>query len=103
MIELLKKHEGFSNKVYKCTENFLTIGYGRNLETNGITREEAEYLLKNDLKKIIKSLEHQDFFQNLNKNRKSVIVNMCYNLGLSGFSKFKKMIKALEIQDSQIS
>jgi len=52
LIAQLKKHEGFRSKVYKCPAGYLTIGYGRNLETNGLTKEEAEYLLQKDVEKI---------------------------------------------------
>ena len=51
-IKQLKRHEGISNKVYTCSMNKLTIGYGRNLEDKGISQLEAELLLKNDLEDI---------------------------------------------------
>ena len=47
--EQIIRHEGFRNKPYKCTANKLTIGYGRNIEDNGITKTEASVLLKNDI------------------------------------------------------
>jgi len=31
-VSLVKLHEGFNEKLYKCTEDKLTIGYGFNLE-----------------------------------------------------------------------
>ena len=52
VMEELKKEEGFRAKVYKCTAGKNTIGFGRNLDDNGITYEEAEYLLKNDIKMV---------------------------------------------------
>ena len=45
------RHEGLRLKVYTCPRGKLTIGIGRNLEENGITRAEAFYLLENDLKR----------------------------------------------------
>ena len=42
--------------------------------------------------------ERFDWFLNSPKDVKSVIVNMCYQLGLSGFSKFKKTIYFLETE-----
>ena len=39
--ERLIDFEGMVLKPYHCSENYLTIGVGRNLENNGINEEEA--------------------------------------------------------------
>ena len=39
--QMLLKHEGMRTFPYKCSEDKLTIGIGRNLEANGITEDEA--------------------------------------------------------------
>jgi len=39
------------------------------------------------------------WYNDLDRNRQDVIINMVYNLGLQGFRKFKKMIHCLEIKD----
>ncbi len=44
LIDLIKRHEGLSLKPYMDSRGFLTIGYGRNLDANGISKSEAEYL-----------------------------------------------------------
>ena len=38
------------------------------------------------------------WFQGIDDIAKSVVVNMCYQLGLRGFSKFKKTIYLLETE-----
>ena len=38
------------------------------------------------------------WFKDVDDTAKGVIVNMCYQLGLSGFSKFKKTIYLLETE-----
>ena len=48
-VELTKQFEGLRLKPYNCPSGHLTIGYGHNLEANGITLEIAEELLKTDL------------------------------------------------------
>jgi lysozyme len=47
--DALVQDEGLRLKTYRCTAGKLTIGVGRNLDDNGITREEAFYLLNNDI------------------------------------------------------
>lgn len=90
-------HEGLRLKPYRCTADKLTIGFGRNLEDKGITQEEAEYLLSNDIlavqSVIWKSIPAYD---RLNDARKGVLVNMAFNLGMNGLLKFKKMLSAIE-------
>ena len=52
-LDALKKqlimHEGLKLTPYRCTADKLTIGVGRNLDDVGITQDEAEYLLDNDI------------------------------------------------------
>ena len=37
--EQLKQDEGWRLKPYRCTAGKLTIGYGRNIEDKGITKQ----------------------------------------------------------------
>lgn len=100
LIEQLKEDEGFSAIPYKCPAGHLTIGYGMNLDA-GITKEEAEGMLRVRVDNINRDLENTfpDWYNGLDRNRQDVIINMVYNLGLQGFRKFKKMIHCLEIKD----
>jgi len=97
LIEQLKRHEGFRSKPYLCTAGKLTIGYGRNLDDVGISKTEAEQLLKNDIQKCIEQL-HARFpvVERLDTVRFDCLINMCFNLGITRLSKFKKMWAALE-------
>lgn len=98
-LEQIKEDEGFRGRPYLCTAGKTTIGYGSNLDDNPLTREEAEYLLNNDLKKVQKQAARFGFYLKLTPRRRDVILNMLFNLGLSRFNQFKKMIAALESND----
>lgn len=93
----LLKHEGLRLKPYHCTANKLTIGIGRNLDDVGISEDEALILLENDIIKVEKQAESFPWFIQLNEERKSVILNMIFNLGFEGFTKFKETIRYLEL------
>ena len=99
IIEDIKKHEGFKSKVYKCTEGYDTIGYGFAIKDLVIDKDLADLIL---MKKLHEMLERIliafPWFQNINDEAKSVVINMCYQLGLRGFSKFKKTIYLLETE-----
>jgi len=100
LIEQLKIDEGFRSKPYKCSAGKLTIGYGRNIEDNGITKEEAEILLYNDVGLVTNELSGTfSWFYGLSKIRKSVLINMAFNLGMPRLKAFKRMIAALGVND----
>ena len=85
-------HEGFSRYSYLDSVGVRTVGYGRNLDDRGISREEAEMLLLNDLETSTEEAKKFEFYENLTSNRRDVIVEMIFNLGLTRFKKFKKTI-----------
>lgn len=94
---LVADHEGLKLKPYKCTAGKLTIGYGRNLEDRGITREEADYLLQNDIELATAQCQHEfDFFDRLGEVRQAVLIDMCVNLGIAGLSKFVRTISLIK-------
>jgi len=99
--ELIKIHEGLKLKPYLCSAGKLTIGYGRNLDDRGITKHEAETMLDTDI-----AQAQQDLFQifghqvdALSVNRYAALVDMMFNLGLTRFRGFKKMIEAIKQND----
>lgn len=97
--EMLLQDEGLSLRPYTCTAGYLTIGVGRNLESSGINREEAMYLLDNDIRTATAKAETFDWFYLLTFNRQAVVVCMIFQIGFAGFKEFKKMIAALEKGD----
>jgi len=100
LIEQLITDEAMRLRPYKCSADKLTIGVGRNLEDNGITEEEAMYLLRNDLKRTYEELRSNfSWYERLDSYRQEVLMNMCFNLGISRLKGFRKMIAALEIKD----
>lgn len=85
-LKSIKEHEGLRLKAYKDTRGFLTVGYGFNLDANEITEEVANLLLEKELALAI--IDAKSFcgrnWEILNSVRKSVIVDMAYNLGRAG-------------------
>jgi len=93
--DLLKKQEGYSKFLYDDMGD-QSIGYGRNLTQIGLSKEEASMLLENDIRRVQEELERFPWFETLDPVRKAAVTSLNYNLGLTRFLKFKKMIKALE-------
>lgn len=125
--EQLILHEGLRLKVYKCPAGKWTIGVGRNLEAKGLTKEEQEkilgtsglsklevidallgmgiskedalFLLANDIADCKRDLERYDWYTKLDPVRQKVLIDMRLNLGMAGLLDFKRMIVALAAQD----
>jgi len=95
----LERHEGLRLKPYYDTVGKLTIGYGRNLEDVGISRDEAEFMLDNDIDQVERQLETVDEYRDLDAVRQAVIANMAFNLGFAGLMGFKNMWAAIGRRD----
>ena len=101
---MLKIHEGYEQYPYTCSMGVVTIGYGRNLESRGLTEEEAAYLLQCDVKLAEgELLDQYDYYWNLSGERKAVLIDMMVNLGSTRLRKFKKMHLALELRDYSLA
>jgi len=98
--DMMIRHEGLRLTPYRCTVNKLTLGVGRNIEDVGITKEEALFLLNNDINLCVTDLwdifNEIDEFSEIPENIQMVLVNMRFQLGPSRFRKFKKMIAAVK-------
>lgn len=96
----IREAEGLRLSPYEDTTGHLSIGYGYNLSTNGISEAIADWLLNDALVEAREGLEMQwPPFQSLDDVRQRVLVEMAYNLGLQGVIHFRKMLHALTIQD----
>lgn len=91
--------EGFRSHLYKCTAGKWSIGHGTNL-SDGIDREEALLLLRHRLGKVVAALESRlPFWAKLTDDRRRVLANMGYQMGMDGLSGFRKMLAAVERND----
>ncbi|MBU2758081.1 glycoside hydrolase family protein, partial [Acidithiobacillus sp. BN09-2] len=75
-----------------------TIGYGRDLMTEGILKEEAMVLLRHDIDRAWREVtSHLPWAESqLSVIRFAVLVNMAFNMGLQGLLGFTQMLSALQ-------
>lgn len=99
LVESVKQGEGLRLKPYRCSAGKLSIGVGRNLDDVGITEEEAEYLLMNDLQRAENDAKKLPGFDNCSQVRRDVLIEMVFNLGLPRVLGFRKMLAALSKGD----
>ncbi len=102
--EMLIKNEGIELKIYRCSSQKLTIGAGRNIEDNGISIDEAELMLKNDMDGVFNDLDRNiPFWQSMPYNVRLVLCDLCFNLGIKKLCRFTKMLEALEERDFELA
>jgi len=104
----IKEHEGFVPKIYKDQLGFKTIGFGHLVLPTDKFKEDVTYK-KKDLEEVFDS-DFNTAKSNANQlisglpihhQAKCVIIEMVFQLGIGGVSKFKKMWKALKQNDYQ--
>ena len=99
LIDEIKKHEGFRSTVYQCSEGYETIGYGFAIKDLVLDKDIADTILERKLNYLQKKIASKfGWFYNSPDKVKDVVTNMCYQIGLSGFSKFRKTIYYLETE-----
>lgn len=87
-IELIKKHEGFRSKAYRCSANVLTIGFGHTLNvksTDVIDKAQAEVFLRQDVEFAEKEVNKHNL--NINQNQFDALVSFVFNLGVGNFAR----------------
>ena len=95
-LSLIKKFEGCRLKAYYCSGGVLTIGYGHTggvKETDTITQEEADKLLKGDVLKFEKYVS-DNVKVDLDQSQFDALVAWTFNLG-PGNLRESTMLKKL--------
>ena len=101
LLESVKKHEGYRNKVYLDTLNKRTVGVGH-LCVEDFWEDGKEYdedflmgILEKDLQSAIDQADDMCKNLKISSDAKILIIEMIFQLGGTGVSKFRKMLAAL--------
>ena len=102
LLESVKKHEGYRNKVYLDTLGKRTVGVGH-LCVENFWEDDKEYeedflmdILKKDLQQSIRQADSMCEGLKISEDAKIIIIEMIFQLGGTGVSKFRKMWQALQ-------
>lgn len=100
LIARLKQNEGFRETVYLDHLGNPTIGYGFLVSHLRLDEAVSDIILRQIVDKIIASVKVKyPWYSEMPHPVKSVIVEMCYQMGMSGFSKFKRTQKLMQAKD----
>lgn len=104
--EMLRLHEGVRSKSYICSAGYETIGVGRNISESGLglSDDEIDYLLDNDIKRVKEELQETYFwFGGLNEARQDAMVDICFNLGLTKLRGFVNALTAMSREQFDVA
>ena len=108
IINRIKRHEGCRLRPYRDSLGFWTVGWGHKMESigpsilaDGITQEDADRLLIDDILKSYHGVSRLPamVLNNCNDVRKGILIEMCFQLGYGGVLKFKRMLRAIQNND----
>jgi lysozyme len=102
LLEMLKRHEGVRSHVYLCSAGYETIGVGRNISKSGmgLSDDEVNYLLENDILRVLKELSSEyPWFNDLDDVRKDAMIDISFNLGATRLRGFRRALAAMEVAD----
>jgi lysozyme len=102
LLESVKRHEGYRNKVYLDTLGKRTVGVGH-LCVEDFWEDGKEYeedflmgILEKDLQSAIDQADDMCKDLKISSDAKIIIIEMIFQLGGNGVSKFRKMWQALQ-------
>jgi lysozyme len=103
----IKKEEGFRMEVYKDTLGFKTGGYGHKMMYDDITPLDKagwEVFFEKDFDRAVTGSEDiLKLCPDIHQTARHLVVEMCFQMGAFGVSKFKGMIKALQDEDYKLA
>ena len=97
VIDLITKRlidwEGLVLHAYECSSGYTSCGIGRNLDTTGISEDEAMYLLNNDILSCFTDLDkHLIEWRSWPLTAQYVFIDLCFNLGIHTLLSFRKTL-----------
>lgn len=95
----LIRDEGIKNKPYKDRDGNTTIGIGRNLDANGLSKDEIYYLFNNDINEAISEISTIPGYDSLSEGRQRVLAEMCFNMGIQRLCEFHRLLAAIDKGD----
>ncbi len=97
LVDSIIQDEGYRSSVYLDSLGKPTIGYGFLVDALELQEDVCNVILYRKLEKLVKDIKfNMRWFDDMPEKIQDVIINMCYQLGVAGFMKFKKTIQLLK-------
>ena len=98
----LRIDEGVRQFPYVDTRGKITVGVGHNLTDNGLSDDEINYLLDNDIDHAVDELDKNfSWWRAMTDNRQQALTNFCFNVGIGTVLTFKNTMAHMQAGDYQ--
>lgn len=95
----IRRWEGERLKPYLDTVGKITIGVGRNLSDRGISRDESDYLFRNDIADALDVCRDAGYWADLDAVRRCCVLSMALNVGPGFMSGWPRFHAAMAVKD----
>ena len=97
LIDSIKKHEGYVGIVYKDSLGIDTIGYGFAIKDLELDKDICDIILERKLHALTDRINNKfHWYMYMPPEIQHIVVELCYQMGVYGFSCFKKTIAYLQ-------
>ena len=97
LIDSIKQHEGFVPTVYKDSLGIDTIGYGFAIKDLFLNKDLCDLILERKISHLLEKINDKfTWYKYMPPAIQDIVVEMCYQMGVYGFSRFKKTIAYLQ-------
>ena len=114
LLAMITRHEGRRLDAYLDSVGVLTVGVGHNLEAHPfhgctqvgdkISEDTCDYLLACDLRASVQEVAKRfPWAENLCLARQAVLVDMAFNMGIGGLSRFHHFLGALQVGEWEVA
>lgn len=106
-IALIREFEGLSLTIYKDSAGKDSVGIGHFVKdgedfSDGITEDQAEELLRNDLQIAARGVYAAVTRTDLNDNQLSALLSFCFNLGVTRLLKSTMLQRVNDSKDDEV-
>lgn len=101
--ERIRQHEGIRYTPYRDSRGLLTVGIGRCIDRVPFSRDEVELMFQNDYMRALGGAMTLPVYDTLNEARQGVLVEMVFQMGLSGVKGFRKFLAAAQRGDWRVA
>ena len=96
VLEMIKRHEGYRDKVYLDSKGVPTVGYGHALQVGSkVSLAVADKLFWDDMRSVYDDYSTLGIDLEADTVRKAVLLDLLFNLGLPRLLMFKRFLAAV--------
>lgn len=83
----LERDEGKRDRPYRCSEGYLTIGIGHNLDAKPLSEAAIRQIFYDDIEDVERELDREmPWWRKMSDARQRAMINMAFNMGVAALA-----------------